>query len=1045
MGRRPSIDHLVDRLRGSNWRCHISFLVVLSALTAVLFYGYLNGPLPTGTDSEGLVMTSEMGLATGGLFSSWESYSALGFQNDPLPLPSALFMVFSWLGVPIYDVCKLIMVCSFWLAGAFMYLCALKISKSHLGSACAAMIFCFNQVFLSQIMEGHYFFAIGFALLPVVFLLFYLAMVKEDEQAIVLLPVAFFVYGGSAAPHMVLILAIFMMVFTVLYFVLSRNALHRLFYPLIALFVLVLPSALSRFSSGTSIYNASYRLSETHIWSNQGLFDALATQSTENSHLRGASIQSWFPIEGLSGLVSLIALLVPLLAFLSLYYKNNRGTKIVMAGTALVMLFFAMGPNQWLSGLFVWMFRNMPFLDSIRVFSRFGMFLGLLYALMIALLVADLEGRPSRTFHLPHLPSFRIGQADKVVAVVAVAVMLTASSTMFVQGPSSFSLPESYSEPYELISTMGGDFRILTLPYGTVYYDTQYPRLDGYPSTLTNDPGTYSQLITGKDVAYGDHAEDFWSAWGAAVSEHTYGYRLLPALLGDAASVKYVVRQVHASTGESEDFQNMMGVHVYKVLPHNSTVLENSYYADRVHAVDGLILTTGGRTPILTSLASGAVDLRSEDLVLLGQIDDGATRQSLWATAHGIIIHGGDLLELLVENGTWDGGHLIRVGEKADQISDDSDMCWISSDNFVNDGSVLYSSAYTQGKNVLEVPVSVAEYGSYDVYVRARVGPGSGNLTVTVDGNEPIHVNTSSLIPTETWTKVGTYDLDTSTVKAKFANDGSGWCSVDDLLVVEHGDVERMIQEMAAFLAGSAKAITYVYGPKDFVATSPSWEVRDGAEGEGLFLNASDLRDSPLLVNATVPADDSWTITLRTMQEDNSTSSVPYLIVDGLQVNGTALGHGTFVFQASMARGERSIEVHTSSVYSMVIERPGEVSSEAAPEDVWISYERTEPWQYVVMVNTTGPVFVKMSENYNSQWSVEGGDGRVLHYQSVSQINGFYITEAGNYTLTITFDWQERYQANQAMLLGMTVLMTAALIIFIRWRYRRKGREAVHQ
>ncbi|MBI0584487.1 MAG: hypothetical protein ISF22_09720 [Methanomassiliicoccus sp.] len=1044
MGRPPAIAFLVDHLRKSNWRWHLSFLLMLSALTAVLFYGYLNGPLPTGTDSEGLVMTSKMGLMTGGLFSSWEPYSALGFQNDPLPLPGVMFMVTSWLGLSTYDVCKLIMVCSFWLAGASMYLCALRISKSHLGGACAAVVFCFNQVFLSQIMEGHYFFVIGFALLPLVFLIFFEAMTKEDHRAILLLPVAFFIFGASAAPHMVLILAIFMIVFTGLYFGLNRKGLHRLLYPAVGLLILVLPSALSRFSVGTGIDNASYRLSEAQFWSNQGLFDALAAQSTENSHLRGAAIQGWFPIEGLGEVVAFVALLIPALAFLSLYFRYNRGLKVVLAGTALVMLFFAMGPNQLLSGLFVWMFRNIPLLDSIRVFSRFGMFLGLSYALLIAMLVADLRDRPTLSLCRPHLPKITVRRANKLVVIVAVAVMLTASSTLFVQGPSSFTLPPSYSEPFELISTLDGDYRILTLPYGTVYYDAQHPRLDGYPSTLTNDPGAYSQMITGKEVAYGDHAEEFWSVWGTAVSEHTYGYRLLPALLGDVASVKYVVSQVHALPEESEDYQNMEGLELFSTLPHSSTILVNSYYEDRVHAVDSLVLTTGGRAAILTSLASGVVDLRSEELVLWGQVDDQVTRQMLWNASDLVIIQGGDLMELMAENGAWDGGHLIKLADLADQTSDDSDMNWISSDKFIKDGSVLYPSAYTLGENVLKVPVLVEENGRYDIYLRSRVGPGSGNLTVTVGGSGPVHIDTGSLMTREAWTKVGTYDLNASSVEVQLASDGSGWCSADDLLLVEQGSVERKATEMTDIISASSKSISIVFGPADLAPSSGSWQIYDGSEGEGI-LDGTELGSSPLLVNTTIPRSGNWTITLRTMSgEENIMSSAPYLVVDGNLINGADLGNGVFTFQASMAQGEREIEVHTSSVYSMVIESSGEGSS-AASSEVEVYYERKEPWQYVVSLNTTGPTFVKLSENFSPQWSVEGGDGKVLHYQSSSQINGFYITEGGNYTLTITFMWQERYQWNQLILMGTTVVATVALLAFIWWNGRYKRGKSTRQ
>jgi len=1001
-----------------------------------VFIGYINGPLPTGTDSEGLVMTAEMGLRTGGLFSSWEPYSAMGFQNDPLPLPGAIFLVFSWLGVPTYDVCKLIMACSFWLAGALMYICAHRISKSVLGGACAAIVFAFNQVFLSQIMEGHYFFAIGYALLPAIFLLMYLSVVEGNERATVLLPAAFLVYGGSVAPHMVLILAMFVMVFTGLYFALDRRALHRLAYPVIGLIILVLPSALARFSYGTSIYNASYRLSETHIWSNTGLVNALAARSTENSHLRGAAVQGWFPVEGLGYAMEILALLIPLLAFISLYYKSDRSLKIALAGTALVMLFFAMGPNQWLSGLFVWMFRNLPLLDSIRVFSRFGMFLGLIYAILMAMLIADLKGR-SVAFRIPRCLKMSIGRADKAVAIASMAVMLTASSTMFVQGPSSFSLPASYSEPFEAISAIEGDYRILTLPYGTVYYEAWYPRLDGYPATLTDDPGTYSQYYTGKELAYGDHAEEYWTVWGSAISGRTYGYRTLPSIFGDVSSVKYVVKQVHADATTAERFHNMDGMHVYQEFPKNSSILENVHYMDRVHTAGALVLTTGGRADMLTSLAVGAVNLRSEDLALLGQIDDEATRQSLWSAASRVIVHGGDLLALLAENGLWGPDQLIRVDKFADHTYDDSDMHWISSDMCILSGTALHPSAFTQGENELRVPFDVTG-GTYDVYVRARAGPGSGNLTVAVEGNEPMHVDTDSPFPMERWSKVGTYGLDAPRASILLSNDGTGWSSVDDILVVEKGEVERKISELSSTL--SAKSIALIYGPKD-LAPSSYWEILEGKEGNGLFYSSSS-PDPHIILNPTIPVGGNWTITLRQIEGMTSAGN-PYIVIDGEEIDGIDTGNGTFAFKAMMAEGPRSIEVHTRSAYSLVLEGSHEVNY-GASSDVHASYVRTSPWQYIVIVNASEPTFLKLSENFNPNWMVHGGDGKVFHYRSSSQINGFYISEAGNYTLTITFEWQERYQINQLTHLGATAGATIALALFVL-RGRRKRATGAQQ
>lgn len=1013
----------------------MAFAIVLTALTAVLFFGYLSGPLPTGTDSEGLVMTWDMGLSSGGLFSSWEPYSALGFQNDPIPLPSAMFTLASWMGLSASDMCKIIMAGSFWLAGAAMYLCALRISRSYLGSGVAAIVFCFNQVFLSQILEGHYFFAIGFALLPIAFLTLYLAIVEENRRAVLALPIVFFTYGGSSAPHMILILSIFIVVMSALYFIQDRTRLHRTVYPLIALVLLVIPTALSRFSSGTGILNASYRLSEAQFWSYRDIFSALALRSTENSHMRGGTVQSWVIVDGMDDVMMIISLAIPILAVLSLYFKEHRQLKLALAGTGLVMLFFALGPNQLLSGAFVWMFQNVPLLDSIRVFSRFGMFLGLVYAILLALLIADLQKRPSVNLSIPRLPSLRVRQSDKLVAATAVMVVLVSSSSVFIQGPSSFTLPNSYAEPFELISTIDGDYRILTLPYGDVYYDTSLGKYDGYPLTLTNDPGSYSQIVTGKEVAYGDHSEDYWSVWGAMMSEHRYGYRYLPILLGDTASVRYVVAQVHSPAGELSDFRNMTGLSEYAVLAGKSAVMVNEHYDGRAHTANSLTLTTGGRADILTALAGGVVNLTDTDLVLLGQIDDSAVLNALWTTSPHIIVQEGDLLQLLVENGAFNEGQLVHLGEYAEDTLDDSSRYWITSSDTVRDGSSLHDSAYTDGQNVMEAPLTAGGAGSYDVYLRHRTGPGSGNLSVTVDGQGAVAVPTYSPLSREIWTKVGTYGLSSSEITVKLSCDGSGWCSVSDMLVVPSGNVDEKTSEISELLENSSSSVTFVYGPDDLAMGVQDWGLMEGMEGWGLSYNGSE--DPSLAVNALIPFDGLWRITLRTM----NASTAPSAMIEGVPVDGTDLGDGSFAFEVNLTKGLKTIELRTSSAYSVTIGSDGRDTGDDLAEAV-VTYERKSPWSYVVNVSTTSPTFLKLSESFSDQWTAHNGSEALLHYQSGSQVNGYYLPSAGNYSITIDYDWQERYQTNQVVFIAATLTATVVLAAALWWK---KGRNDARQ
>ena len=199
------------------------------------------------------------------------------------------------------------------------------------------------------------------------------------------------------------------------------------------------------------------------------------------------------------------------------------------------------------------------------------------------------------------------------------------------------------------------------------------------------------------------------------------------------------------------------------------------------------------------------------------------------------------------------------------------------------------------------------------------------------------------------------------------------------------------------------------------------------------------------MVNTTIPRGGDWTIALSTMDSSNDTgSSLPFLVINGVQVNGTDLGNGLQVFHPYLAEGNATIEVHASNIYSLVVEGSGAEASEE-PGSATVHYDRTDPWRYLVTVNTTGPLFLKMAENYSPHWTARSDDGDILHYQSSSQINGFYISEAGNYTITITFDWQERFWLNQAIIVGTTAATTALLVAILWWKGRRTKREAARQ
>src|SRR5690606_2649063 len=152
-----------------------------------------------------------------------------------------------------------------------------------------------------------------------------------------------------------------------------------------------------------------------------------------------------------------------------------------------------------------------------------------------------------------------------------------------------------------------------------------------------------------------------------------------------------------------------------------------------------------------------------------------------------------------------------------------------------------------------------------------------------------------------------------------------------------------------------SSSVTFVYGPDDLAMGVQDWGLMEGMEGWGLSYNGSE--DPSLAVNALIPFDGLWRITLRTM----NASTAPSAMIEGVPVDGTDLGDGSFAFEVNLTKGLKTIELRTSSAYSVTIGSDGRDTGDDLAEAV-VTYERKSPWSYVVNVSTTSPTFLKLSE-----------------------------------------------------------------------------------
>ena len=621
-----------------------------------------------------------------GYFSTWETYSGVGSPSYPSPVYAAYYaLMSSVLHLNSVDVMKLLMFGSFFFAGVSMCLVVKRLTNHFFAGVIASMIMVLNQSFLSQIAEGHYQFVTSIAFLPVVFYLYYKALDHGLDRSLILAPIVFVIYGMITPPNIIIMTIVFLGFFTIILWLFKRFPLSRTLFATGALFLILIFVMLSvELANGIPAYQTIHTFDDTLLWSNHSILDALKLSATENSFMVGSSISGWVFSPELIGIAGALSLIVPILALSAPIFSHKRSLTITLVLCCILMAFMAEGPYGLFSDQFKWAFENIPMVDSIRVFSRFGLLIGFCYSILIGVLVSNLHSLPPLE-HSSIRSWFRAHQkiTGTVIACVIALSLLLPSSSILVGAIGGFNFPDQYQEPFEVVAQDGADFRVLTLPLDALYYD-RGERLFNYTDLFTMDPGTFSPLYTGKDTAYGPQSNPFWYYIRNTVQGQHYGYRTMPMIIGSVASVKYLVGQVYASTEEKTLFEGLGGLSIVDSSPDGWVVLSNEYWQPRVSAYGSFYLAAGGRGVLSTGLGCEAIDIGSSSVIFLSDVTNKETMLELADRADRIVIQEGDLMELLVETGQWETSQRIFLSALSDVHTTNASLAWVQDDRPLN-------------------------------------------------------------------------------------------------------------------------------------------------------------------------------------------------------------------------------------------------------------------------------------------------------------------------------------------------------------------------
>lgn len=836
----------VDRLRGQEGKRTLFAALFFAVITFAVFWGYLlGGNAIVGSDGMGPPADLAMMKEESSYFSSWRAFPALGHLNFPSPTLGIAYLVcMELIGLSPVATTQLILVSSFWLAGFAMYLCAYRILGNHWAGLMAGFAYLFNQVFLSQVTEAHHYFLIGYALFPLLFLALYKALDDLDQRSAVLLPVLALIFGTVAAPNLIMITSIFLAIFLTIFILTARRwtwarKTYSAMAGVITTGLVLLPTILMKYSAGgTPVLATYYPIEQARLYSSYTMYHSFVLASSENTFIYSSDVHQWTFISDLWVLGLIVAVVIPITALLSLLVQQRRRLVISLLVPSAIFMVLATGTNPPFGELFTFMYKNVPLMDSIRVYSRLHLLTGFALAMLLAVVLAETGTINKMLLSLRG----RIGKALRFLfcdrrrlSVLLAFCLVFPSSTVLAGEVRSFEIPSSYMAPYEWLGDQSGDFRALNLPFQNVFYTCDLTHYDGYPCTMTMDVGMYSPTFSKKPYAFGLETNSYWTFIGSVIGDRQFGFKEIPDLLGGTASVRYVVAQNYASAEEKELFASMTNMTLVETFPGGGSIYQNGQYQDRIHGLGALCLASGNRVVLPLIMGAGLVDLTTDGVVLIGDLDDSLFLDDLLERSQMIVIPNGDLLQMVSEVYPWDDEFAIDIAPFGDKHSEDTDLSWILTNNDIYAGRTSLPTIMTTGDNSFSTTVTVPETGEFDLLIRTIYGPNAGGLSITIDDETIISTVPWASYQKAQWIRVQDVQLTSGHHKLTVSNDGTGLMSLEQAILVPHNIVESRLGDLNQLLEQHKEKIVLLYsGTQASQWQDGTYLQWNGEEGNGI-------------------------------------------------------------------------------------------------------------------------------------------------------------------------------------------------------------------
>jgi len=1105
-GFRPKalLQHIIGHYR-LKLQPHVLPVCLLCALVLWLCRRLLFYPgLPAGIDF--LPFIARVSTLASCPFSVWRPLS-LGY---PLPfyLDNAVALFARMVGDPVLTV-KLVVFFLLCLAGIGMYILCQHFFFNRFASFCAAYVFVVNQAIFANIASGEVTILFFYAFSPIIFLLFDKLISEPIASRAVSFSIIFavVVWLGRLEPlfYYVLLLGLYVL------FKISKPRLIQMckFAGLVLLVFLLIgapnfallikapPQYISKLGFRYPIEDIQYRSLD--------MYASLLGYSRGLSYLDYVAGTTWNKHPFLATWqqrVILLGLLV--LVFLPSFITRDRLTLFLVL-LVLCTVFLSKGVRPPWGALYEMLYRHLPFWNSLRMASRWLLITWFAYALLLGQGV-NLVSRVLVTRGM-----LTRACLSGILAVFALMPTSLANPYPFSEGFLVWQLPKSLTTPYEWLAKAPAGPRVLTVPYGQqALFTSDVLDIDVDKGWRETDLGSMSTIFHNKPVINECTTESISNDFLSFVSDSVWsGTSSLSKLLGIAA-VKYILIQPYPSDPlfhrnpdrfyQHKYFNSLTGLTLL-FEKHDAKIYINNNALPMVTSPPNYIVAVGGREALSMLGDLQHFDFSQYAVLLADQIVETAGESHLCRLleeARDLVFCNSSLLDLAML--TLESGTTIVAANYA-QLSDNPSRCWIRSSSGVQKGIINMPTLRTCSENRIQIPFTIGQEQSFELWVRVKEGFDSGTLTVYVDDVlAGVFTPASMAEPRFKWLKIAELMLSEGEHTLTLQNNPSpyGICSdIAEIKIIPTGALERQIASLLETIQVTRPQILRIESiplrerinwleitsgdqtsfwetiESESISLSESLDTPESTECtkslriafehsgrqfftflEKIYDEAQDWNESRYLklyfkgqntgrvfslyiyfggcTDNMVRFDfrdesNRWQLFVFDLCNPNACAgTVDWQRVSRIRLATAKDVVGVFYLN-SFARSVPKEGGSSKRYFRGILQVPpggetpsldweeiprSDIERVLAPTDgdsVSLTWEQKNPTTYVANLTISSPRFLVLSCSYHPLWRANIAGEEIRSVPCYSAINGFYICQAGKYTITISFAGQKYF------------------------------------